>query len=104
MKLEQSAIIKFLHFKKVKAVEIHRELALRFGNDAYTPPSVPDWVHEFKTDRASVEDQPPSGRAPLDAFDATILKQLLEVPFFSLWTLSQSLEIPINCSIRYLIN
>jgi hypothetical protein len=94
MELEQRAIFNFLHFKKMKAAEIHSELALCFGNDTYTLSFVHHWVHEFKMSRVSVEDEPRSGRPSLDDVDAAILKQLLETPFFSLRTLSVNLHIP----------
>jgi hypothetical protein len=40
MELTQCAIIIFLHFKEMKAAEIHSKLVLCFGNDAYTLASV----------------------------------------------------------------
>jgi hypothetical protein len=94
MEPEQHAIIKFLHFKKMKAAEIHSKLTLCFDDDAYTLVSVHYWVHEFKIGRISIWDDPRPGRTSLDDIDAAILKQLLEAPFSSLRTLSEDLHIP----------
>jgi hypothetical protein len=41
-------------FEKMKAAEIHSELALCFDDDAYTLASVHHWVHEFKIGRVSI--------------------------------------------------
>jgi hypothetical protein len=94
MEFEQCAIIKFFHFKKMKAVEIHSELVLRFGDDAYTLASMYHWIHEFKIGRVSIGDDPRPGRPPLDDYNATILKRLFEAPFSSLGTLNDNLNIP----------
>jgi hypothetical protein len=94
MELKQSAIIKFLHFKKMKSPEIHSKFALCFDDDAYTLASVHHWVHDFKISRVSIGDDPRPGRPPLDDVDAAILKRLLEAQFSSLRTLSEDLHIP----------
>jgi hypothetical protein len=81
-------------FQNMKAAEIHSELALCFGDDAYTLASVHHWVHEFKIGRVSINDDPRPGRPPLDDVDAAVLKRLREAPFSSLRTLSEDLHIP----------
>jgi hypothetical protein len=94
MELEQCTIIKFFHFKKMKAAELHNGFALSFGDDAYTLASVHRWVHEFKIGQVSIEDDPRPGKPLLDDYDATILKRPLEAPFSSLRSLSEDLHIP----------
>jgi hypothetical protein len=94
MELEQCAIIKFLYFKRMNTSEIHSELALCFGDDVYTLASVHHEIHEFKIGGVSIGDDLRPGRPPLDDIDGAILKQLLETPFSSLWTLSENLHIP----------
>jgi hypothetical protein len=93
MELGQCAIIKFFHFKKMNAAEIHSELVLCFGDNAYTLASAHHCVHEFKIGRVSIGDDPRPGRPPLDDYDATILKRLLEAPLSSLGTLNKDLNI-----------
>jgi hypothetical protein len=48
MELEQYAMIKIFYFQKMKAAEIHSELALCFDDDVYILASMYYWVHEFK--------------------------------------------------------
>jgi hypothetical protein len=94
MELEQCAIIKFFHFKKMKAAKIRNELALCFSSDAYTLASVYHWVHEFKIGRVSIGDDPRPERPPLYYYDHTILKRLFETPLSSLRMLNEDLNIP----------
>jgi hypothetical protein len=94
MKLEQRTIIIFLYFKKMKDAEIYSELALCVGDGAYTLASVHHWLHEFKIGRVSIGNDLRPGTPPLDDIDAAILKRLLEIPFSSLRTLSEDLQIP----------
>jgi predicted restriction endonuclease len=53
-------------FQKIKTAEIHSELALCFGDDAYILASVHHWVHEFKIGRVSIGDDPRPRKPPLD--------------------------------------
>jgi hypothetical protein len=56
MKLEQYAINKFLHFRKMNAAEIHGELALYSSDGVSIVVSVHHRVHEFEIDRVSIRD------------------------------------------------
>jgi hypothetical protein len=49
MELEQRLLIKYLRFKGLKLFDIHYELGLTFGEEAYTLASVRHWIHELKT-------------------------------------------------------
>jgi hypothetical protein len=56
------------------AAEIHSELALCFGDNAYTLASVHHWVYKFKISRVSIGDDPRPGKLPLDDVGVAILK------------------------------
>jgi hypothetical protein len=58
MEVEQRVIIKFLRFKGMKLRDIHHELTLVFGEEAYTFASVKRWIHELKTGRTIMTDHP----------------------------------------------
>jgi hypothetical protein len=49
MEVEQRVIIKFLRFKRMKLCDIHYQLTLVFGEEAYTLASVKRSIHELKT-------------------------------------------------------
>jgi hypothetical protein len=91
---ERGAIIKCLYFKKMNTIEIHKEFALRVGNDASIPASVHHWLHAFKIGRVSIKNDPRPGSSPLDDIDIAILKKLLRAPFSSLRRFSEDLSIP----------
>jgi hypothetical protein len=74
MELEQSTIIKFLHFEKINAAESHKKLVLCSLNDIHTFARAHHSVHEFKIGRVSIEDDPRPGKRRLHDFDAAIFK------------------------------
>jgi transposase len=94
MEVEQRVIIKFLRFKGMKLRDIHHELTLAFGGEAYTLASVKHWIHELETGRIILTDDTRSGRPSIDHIHVLILKQLSETPFPLVRSLSEDLEIP----------
>jgi hypothetical protein len=78
----------------MKLRDIHHELILVFGKEAYTLASVRRWIHELKTSRTIMTDDPRPGRPSIDNIDVLILKQLRETPFASVRSLSEDLRIP----------
>jgi hypothetical protein len=58
MESKQYAIIKFLHFRKIKAVENDKKLTLYFGETVYTLASVHDWLHKLIIGRVLIGDEP----------------------------------------------
>jgi hypothetical protein len=94
MEVEQRVIIKFLRFKGIKLHDIQHKLTLVFGEEVYALSSIKCWIHELKTGRTIMTDDPRPGRTPMDHIEVVILKQLSETPFASVRPLSEDLKIP----------
>jgi hypothetical protein len=58
----------------MKLRDIHHELTLVFGEEAYALVSVKRWIHELKTGRTIMTDDPRPGRSLIDHIDVLILK------------------------------
>jgi hypothetical protein len=58
----------------MKLRDVHHELTLVFGEEAYTLASVKRWIHELKTGRTIMTDDPRSGRFSINHIDVLILK------------------------------
>jgi hypothetical protein len=93
MEVEQRVIIKFLRFKGTKLRDIQQKLTLVFGEEVYALASIKRWIHELKTSRTIITDDPRPRRTSIDHIDVLILKQLSETPFASVRPLSEDLKI-----------
>jgi hypothetical protein len=102
MEVEQCVIIKFLRFKGMKLRDIHHELTEVFGEEAYTLASIKRWIHELKTSRTIMTDDPRPRRPSIHHIDVLILKQLSGTPFASVRSLSEDLKIPKTTVWRWL--
>jgi hypothetical protein len=94
LEVEQRMNNKFIRFKAIKLHDIHHKLTLVFDEEACTLASVKDWIHELKTDRIIMTDNPRRGRLSSDDIEVLLLKQLSETPFASVRSLSCDLKIP----------
>jgi hypothetical protein len=68
--------------------DIHHELTLAFGEEAYTLASVKRWIHELKTSQTSMTGDTRPRRHSIDHIGVIILKQLSEAPFVSVRSLN----------------
>ncbi|GBM11086.1 hypothetical protein AVEN_242975-1 [Araneus ventricosus] len=59
---EVRSVIRFLNAKKVKPVEIHRQLVEIYGENVMTDGMVRKWVRQFNDGRTNVHDEVRSGR------------------------------------------
>jgi hypothetical protein len=94
MDVQQSVIIRFLRFQGIKLRDIHHELTLVFGEEAYTLASIKRWIHELTTGRTIMTVDPRPGRPSINHIDVLILKQLNETPFAPVKLLNEDLKIP----------
>jgi hypothetical protein len=58
----------------MKLRDIHHELTLVFGKETYTLASVKCWIHELKTGRAIITDDPRPGRPSIGDIHVLIVK------------------------------
>ena len=70
---EQRVIIRFLHLRGMKPIEIHRQLSETCSDGVMDLKNVRSWVRQFKEGRTSCENnpkepRPPWGRTPKEAF------------------------------------
>jgi hypothetical protein len=59
---EISAVIRFLHAKKMSAVEIHRELWAAYGQNVISEGTVRQWCRMFKYGRTNIHSEERSGQ------------------------------------------
>ena len=74
---EQRVIIRFLHLRGMKPIEIHRQLSETCSDGAMDVKNVRSWVRQFKEGRKSCENNPAKhqpiwGRTPKEAFAAAM--------------------------------
>ena len=76
---EIRAVIRFLHAKKLKAVEIHKQLIEIYGETCISVQHVRKWCREFSKGRTDIHDERRSGRPSIsDEVVAKIERILLE--------------------------
>ena len=74
---EQRVIIRFLHLRGMKPIEIHRQLSKTCTDGVMDVKNVRSWVRQFKEGRTSCENnpkepRPPWGRTPKETFAAAM--------------------------------
>ena len=74
---EQRVIIRFLHLRGMKPIEIHRQLSETSSDGVMDVKNVRSWVRQFKEGRTSCENnpkepRPPWGRTPKEASAAAM--------------------------------
>lgn len=88
--IEQRGIIHFYYLKGKTPLKIHQKLVDTYQCNALKQKTVEYWYHEFKCGRANIDDNPRSGRPPLDDLDAIILTTLTQYPYSSVSQISEA--------------
>ncbi|PSN41301.1 hypothetical protein C0J52_09888 [Blattella germanica] len=71
---EQRVIIRFLHLRGVKPIEIHRQLSETCGDDVMDVSNVRSWVRQFKEGRTSCDNKTRQSRPRTSRSDDMIQK------------------------------
>lgn len=98
--IEQRSVIHYYYLKGKNPVKIQDKLIATYQSKAMKLKAIQYWFHEFKCGRSNVNDNPKSGRPPLDDIDAIILKTLTDYPFATLSMISEICD----CSIATVYN
>ena len=74
---EQRVVVRFLHLRGMKPIEIHRQLSETCSDGVMDVKNVRSWVRQFKEGRTSCENnlkepRPPWERTPKEAFAAAM--------------------------------
>jgi hypothetical protein len=83
MELEQRMSIRFLFREPAEPRNIHARLSAQFGGAAYSLRSVQRWCPYIQHGRELLDDEPRSGRPPIDFLDIEILSSFEKQPFHS---------------------
>jgi hypothetical protein len=62
-KKEQRSVIRFLSGKRAKAIEIHRQIKVQYGDACLSLQQVYEWTRRFMNGISSVTDSPRLGQA-----------------------------------------
>jgi hypothetical protein len=92
MELEKRIIIRFLYKEHAELRDIHARLSAQFDDAAYSLRSVQCWYQYIQQCRELLDDEPRSGRPPIDFRDIQILSSLEEQPFHSAYSLMEVLD------------
>jgi hypothetical protein len=93
VELEQRIIIRFLNRKHTEPGDIHARLSAQFGDAAYSLRSVQHWCQYIRQGRELLDDEPRSGRPPIDYLDIEIISSLKKQFFHSAYSLAEILDI-----------
>jgi hypothetical protein len=70
MNLEQQIIIRFPDREHTEPRDIHARLSAHFGDAAHSLKSVQRWCQYIRQGRELLDDEPRSGRPPIDFLDS----------------------------------
>jgi hypothetical protein len=93
MEVEQRIIIRFLYRERAEPRDIHARLSAHFGDAACSLRSVQCWCRYIRQGRELLDDEPRSGRPPIDFFDIQILSSLEKQPFHSAYSPAEILDV-----------
>jgi hypothetical protein len=93
MELEQRIIIRFLYREHAEPRDVPARLLARFGDTVYSLRSVQRWCQYNRQGRELLDNEPRSGRLPIDFFDIQILSSLEKQTFHSGYSLTQILDV-----------
>ena len=71
---EQRLIIRFLHFRGMKLIEIHQQLSETCNDGVMDVKNVRSWVRQFKESRTSCENKPKEPRPRTSRFEGMIAR------------------------------
>jgi hypothetical protein len=92
MELEQRIFTRFLDREHVELRDIHIQLSAQFNDAAYSLRSVQLWCQYIRQNGELLDDEPWSGRPPIDFPDIQILLSLEKQPFHSAYSLAEILD------------
>jgi hypothetical protein len=93
MELEQRIIIRFRYREHAEPRDIHAQLSAQFDDTAYSLQSVQRWCQSLRQGLELLDDEPRSGRAPIDFSDLQIIFSLEKHPFHSASALAEILDV-----------
>jgi hypothetical protein len=93
MEPEQRIIICVLYREHAEPRDIQARLSAQFGDVASSLRSVQRWCQYIQQGRELLDDEPRSGRPPVDLLDIQILSSLEKQPFYSAYSLAEILDV-----------
>jgi hypothetical protein len=93
MELEQQIFIPFRYREYTEPRDIHARLSAQFGDDAYSLRSVQRWCQYIRQGRELLDDEPRSGRLPIDFLHIQIISSLEKQPFHSAYSLAAIFDV-----------
>jgi hypothetical protein len=102
MELEQRIIIRFLYRGHAEPRDINARLSAQFGDAAYSLRSVQLWRQYIQQGRELLDDEPQSGRPPIDFLDAQILSSLEKHPFHTTYSLAEIFDVSHTTILKHL--
>jgi hypothetical protein len=93
VELKHRIIIRFLYRKHAEPRDIHARLSAQFADAAYSLRSVQRWFQYIRQGRELLDDEPRSGRPPIDFLDIQILSSLEKQPFHSAYSLADIFDV-----------
>jgi hypothetical protein len=104
VELEQRIIIRFLYREHAERRDIHAQLSAQFDDAAYSLRSVQSWCQYIRQGRELLDDEPRSGRLPIDFLDIQIPSPLEKQPFHSRNPPAEILDVPHTTILNHLCN
>jgi hypothetical protein len=93
MELEQRIIIPFLDSEHTEPQDIHARFSAQFGDAACSLRSFQRWCQYIRQSCELLDDEPRSGRLPIDFLDIQILSSLEKSSFHSAYSLAEILDV-----------
>jgi hypothetical protein len=104
MEHEQRRIIRFLYRKHAEPQDIHARLSTQFVDAAYSLRSVQRWCQYIRQGPELLDEEPRSGRPPIDFLDIQILSSIEKQPFHSAYSLAEILDVSHTTILNHLRN
>jgi hypothetical protein len=92
MELEQRIIIRFLSREHAEPQDIHARVSAQLRDAADSLGSIQRWCQYIQQGRELLDDEPRSGRPPIDFLDISILSSLEKPPFHTAYSLAEILD------------
>jgi transcriptional regulator of aromatic amino acid metabolism len=102
MEFEQRIIIRFLYREHTESRDIHARLSAQFNDAADSLRSVQCWCQYIRQGHELPDDEPRSGRPPIDFLDIQILSSLEKQPLHSGHSLAEILDVSYTTILNHL--